>query len=190
MSQSSLNAPSHVALVVPSVRNVAEKLKLHGFEIGPEEIFESEGTKEIYVEYGKANSLLLMEPIKPGPYKNALEKRGPGIHHFAIDVPDLKTFLDSLLGTGWFIHPVSIRTMEIRDTAYLARPGFPALIEVHEKKIIPTRPIFVTNVSLHYPQELEMLPKAIGLDAIIIRSSREPTLMLNQVTLELTSLVR
>jgi hypothetical protein len=58
--------PSHVAILVPSVRKAADYLKQFNFQIGPEEIWDGEGTKEIYVERKKSNSLLLMEPVKPG----------------------------------------------------------------------------------------------------------------------------
>lgn len=82
----------------------------------------------------KANSLLLMEPIKPGAYQRVLEKRGPGLHHLAIDVLHLEQYIESLAGSGWLLHPVSIKTMKQSQTAYLARPGFPGLIEVQERK--------------------------------------------------------
>jgi hypothetical protein len=58
--------PSHVAILVPSVRKAADHLKQFGLDIGKEEIWDGEGTKEIYVERNKGNSLLLMEPIKNG----------------------------------------------------------------------------------------------------------------------------
>ena len=43
-------APSHVALVLPSVRRAADVLQGLGCRIGDEEVFEGEGTKEIYVD--------------------------------------------------------------------------------------------------------------------------------------------
>ena len=42
--------PSHVAVIVPSVRKAADHLKQFNFQIGPEEIWDGEGTKEIYIE--------------------------------------------------------------------------------------------------------------------------------------------
>lgn len=84
--------PSHVAILVPSVSRAAEYLKKFDFQIGPEEIWDGEGTKEIYIEREKQNSLLLMEPIKAGAYQKALEKRGAGLHHLAIDVLEDRNF--------------------------------------------------------------------------------------------------
>jgi hypothetical protein len=65
--------PSHVAILVPSVRKAADYLRQFDFRIGKEESWDGEGTREIYVEKDKANSLLLMEPIKPGAYQRAIE---------------------------------------------------------------------------------------------------------------------
>ena len=41
---------SHVAVLVPSVRKAADFLQKFDFQIGQEEVWDSEGTKEIYVE--------------------------------------------------------------------------------------------------------------------------------------------
>ena len=115
--------PSHVALLVPSVRKTADYLRRFNFHVGKEEDWDGEGTREIYIEKDKANSLLLMEPIKPGAYQRALEKRGPGLHHLAIDVLNIETYIESLVGSGWLLHPKSVKTIKEFQTAYLARPG-------------------------------------------------------------------
>lgn len=52
---------NHVALLVPSARKASNYLKQFDFKIENEQVFESEGTLEIYVERDKGNSLLLME---------------------------------------------------------------------------------------------------------------------------------
>ena len=83
-------SPSHVAVLVPSVRKAADYLRQLKFEIGEEETFEE--TREIYVQGNLRNSLLLMEAKDTGSYRRAFEKRGPGIHHLAIDVLDLEEF--------------------------------------------------------------------------------------------------
>ncbi len=166
--------PSHVAILVPSVRKAADHLKQFNFQIGPEETWDGEGTKEIYVEREKGNSLLLMEPVKSGAYQRALEKRGPGLHHLAIDVLNLEGFIESLAGSGWLLHPISIKTIKQSQTAYLARPGFPALIEVQERKEISERPLFVDGVSIPFDQKVSGLVKSIGLDEIV-KSTTEST---------------
>lgn len=159
--------PSHVAVLVPSVRKAADYLRQFDFQIGKEEDWDGEGTREIYVEKDKANSLLLMEPIKPGAYQRALEKRGPSLHHLAIDVLNLESYIESLAGSGWLLHPISIKTMKQSQTAYLARPGFPGLIEVQERKKLNDRPLFVDKVSIPLESKQEGLIKHIGLEHIV-----------------------
>ena len=171
--------PNHVAVLVPSVRKAADYLRQYGFHIGPEEEWEGEGTCEIYVEREKANSLLLMQPIKAGAYQRALEKRGPGLHHLAIDVLDLEGCLTSLTGSGWLLHPVSIQTMKKTRTAYLARPGFPALIEVQERKELQNKKkLFVEQIKMPIVDKtLSRLIGHIGLSHIIVQHTKDEFLL-------------
>jgi len=183
-------APSHVAVLVPSVSKAADYLAQFNFQIGNAEEWDGEGTKEIYVERDKSNSLLLMEPIKPGVYQRALEKRGPGFHHLAIDVLNLEEYIESLAGSGWLLHPRSIKTIQQTQTAYLARPGFPALIEVQEKKEFSTsKSLFVNQISLKMDSKHEGLLKSVGLDSIIKASNEAPTLFLNNQVINLKDLL-
>jgi len=122
----------HIALVVNSVDKSILKLKDYNFAIGEVNEFPSEGTKEVYItnqhEYGK---LLLMEPISAGPYQKALLKRGTGLHHIAINVESIEKYLDSLSGSGWYLHLHSFSSLK-HGTAWLSRANTPLLIEVHE----------------------------------------------------------
>lgn len=171
---------SHVALLLPSVSKAASKLHQMGFSIGPEEIWANEGTKEIYAERDKTNSLLLMEPTSSGPYLRALEKRGPGLHHIAIDVTDIDKYIASIIQTGWLLHPQSIQTLKQTKTAYLARPGFPALIEIQENlKIIREKP-FVKKISIPFDSSLIKLLEPIGQFDIIQRTDLKFSLTLNE----------
>lgn len=170
--------PSHVAVLVPSVRKAAEYLSRFDFQIDKEEEWEGEGTREIYVERDKANSLLLMEPIRPGAYQRAMEKRGPGLHHFAIDVPNIEVYLESLTGSGWFLHPISIKTLKKTQTAYLVRPGFPALIEVQERKELSKRSLFVVEVGIPMEPDFSSLTGCLGLSSIVRQSSGDVMLSL------------
>lgn len=176
--------PSHVAVLVSSVRKTADFLCRYGFQIGEEEDWEGEGTREIYVEREKGNSLLLMEPIKPGAYQRAMEKRGPGLHHLAIDVLNFESYLESIEGSGWLLHPASIKTIKKSHTAYLSRPGFPALIEVREQKELVERPLFVTNISIPIDMPLVKLIKYIGLEKIVRQTSGAAALSLSGRTIE------
>lgn len=169
-------AVNHVALLVPSVKKAAAVLTREGFPVGPAERWEGEGTLEIYVgkrevekretgergtidraradggtSFAEAPSaqsalLLLMEPVAPGAYRRALDKRGPGLHHIAIDVPSAEAFLAGAPG-GWLLHPRSLETYRRTKTVYLGRPGMPTLIEVQEREPTGGAP-FVERVSL------------------------------------------
>ena len=123
----------HVALVTRSLERALGRLEGLGLATGPVERFPSEGTREVYVgaEHERAR-LLLLEPLgEDGPYTRAMARRGPGLHHVALAVPDLDAFLASL--RGWLLHPRSVFTRERSRTAWLARPGCGALIEVQER---------------------------------------------------------
>jgi hypothetical protein len=180
--------PNHVAILVPSVRKAADYLSRFNFQIGKEETFEGEGTKEIYVEKGKANALLLMEAIGPGPYQQAMGKRGPGIHHLAIDVPNLESYLESLDGAGWLLHPRSIKMIKVARTAYLARPGFPALIEVQESSIGKKDERFVNEVGVDLNSDSVRLLNAVGLESIV-KPSDEVNFLFDKTTVLLKDLL-
>lgn len=163
-------SPSHVAVLVPSVDNAAKYLQKFDFQIGPKEDFQT--TREIYVQYEKKNSLLLMEPKGPGSYQRALEKRGPGFHHLAIDVVDINGFLQSISDSGWLLHLNSIKSIKEYKTAYLARPGFPALIEVQEKEKISEGSLFVEKLTFPLDSSQMQLVKAVALESIVSPSEK------------------
>jgi hypothetical protein len=65
--------------------------------VAVQEIQSFPATIETYVgESGRSSRLLLMQPTGPGTYPRALKKRGPGVHHFGVVVPSMKTFLNQL----------------------------------------------------------------------------------------------
>jgi hypothetical protein len=171
---SSLN---HTAILVTSVKKAIEALKPYEFKIGEVEDFEGEGTREVYIEYGKKNSLLILEPIKEGAYQSALKKRGPGLHHIAIDVVDLNAFLETISGSGWLLHPVSLKTITKTKTAWLARPGFPSLIEVQERKKIVESELFVQKLGLKVEATHKKLLQAISLHEIVKKSLKDELIL-------------
>jgi methylmalonyl-CoA/ethylmalonyl-CoA epimerase len=122
----------HVALVVPRLEACLERLAGLGLAIGPIEDFPGEGTREVYVGAAEQPAkLLLMQPTDPaGPYGRALARRGPGLHHLAVRVPDLAAALREL--GGWLLHPASVDSIAACRTAWLARPGVGTLVEVTE----------------------------------------------------------
>jgi len=67
--------PSHVALLVRSVDRTADFLRGFGYQIGEAENWDGEGTKEIYIEKEKSNSLSYGTDQAAGAYRRAMEKR-------------------------------------------------------------------------------------------------------------------
>ena len=159
---------NHIALLVPSVERAAEVARRAGFSVGPTEDFEGEGTREIYVGgFDHDTTLLLMEPINNGAYSRAMAKRGPGLHHIAIDVLNLDEFIAGLSSTGWLLHPKSLHTIKKTQTAFLARPGFSMLVEVQERKSIEAKPLFIQWMALPLNEANSKLLKHLGVEQIV-----------------------
>ncbi|MEO0651161.1 MAG: VOC family protein [Planctomycetota bacterium] len=120
----------HIALVVPRLEETLARLQLAPECVGPVESFPSEGTREVYLGQG-AGKLLLLEPIgSDGTYARWVAKRGFGLHHVALHTADLSAMVQGL--RGWLLHPKSLETHTRSRTVWLARPGVPALVELHE----------------------------------------------------------
>lgn len=157
---------NHIAFLVGSAEASAEVLRRNGVHAGPPQNFEGEGTREMYAGGEELGCrILLMQAIGEGPYKRALVKRGPGLHHIAVDVPSLEEFLSGLASSGWLLHPASVKTMAASRTAYLARPGMPMLIEVQERAGITRTGQLVRSLTLPLPPEAPRLLAALGLAA-------------------------
>lgn len=119
----------HVAFLVPRIEPVAERLIALGLAAEAVAEFPSEGTREQYLgDPARPGRVLLLQPLAPGPYERALTKRGPGLHHFALQVPDLDAYAAGL--RGWLLHPKSLTSRASAGTLWLARPGVAALVEV------------------------------------------------------------
>ena len=145
----------HVGLLVESAEKSAEHFRSRNLEVGPTEDFPSEGTREIYVgsrtQHGK---VLLIEAIGPGPYLSALERRGPGLHHVALGVPDIRSFVTGLMGSGWHLHPISLTALAHTSTVWLARAGTPVLIELSNSTAPASQESLVTRLGLPIPDRL------------------------------------
>ena len=158
---------NHVALLVRSVDRTAAALAAFGFLVGPREVWDGEGTAEIYVGAdGLAARLLLMEPVKEGAYTRAMTQRGPGLHHLAVDVADLEGFVDGLAGSGWLLHPKSLHTARETKTAWLARPGTKTLVEVQQRQVVANAAPFLTALELPASARERTMLAALGTPAV------------------------
>jgi hypothetical protein len=65
-----------------------------------------------------------------------MQRRGPGLHHVAVGVPSVETYVDRLArqhSPRWLLHPKSLASLKAYATVWLTRPGIPALVEVFEQ---------------------------------------------------------
>jgi hypothetical protein len=156
----------HVALLVVSIEAALQRMGLSADPSGIEE-FPGEGTRELYVgDDDTPARLLLMQPIGPGPYERALRKRGEGLHHLAICVEDLAAFTESISGTGWLLHPQSIRTMKRFKQVWLCRPGVHTLVEVSKGNPSYHEVPVVTRVGVSVGAALAGLVSALSIKAV------------------------
>lgn len=167
-------------MLVPNAIKSAEYLRQFDFKIGPAEKWDGEGTLEVYVGDLKSEmaNLLLMETTKEGAYTRAMAKRGPGLHHIAIDVLNLETYIDQLSGSGWLLHPKSLKMIKDSQTAYLARPDVPTLIEVQQREVLKDSPLFISNLMIPALSALNLkMFNSLGLNQIQCSASNDLVLM-------------
>jgi len=67
------------------------------------EIVESENIKTVFLKAGTSKIELLEDLNKDGVINNFIEKRGPGIHHVAIEVNNIKKEIKRLQAEGFSI---------------------------------------------------------------------------------------
>ena len=112
--------------------------------------------------YAKQSGLLLLiEAISAGPYQRTLKKRGPSLHHIAIDVLNSAEFVERAQALGWQLHP--------KSPGWLFKKGIPILIEVQEKKALSKKPLKVSRLELPITIEDLLLFNGIGLGDIVGR---------------------
>jgi hypothetical protein len=115
----------HLAVLVKSVAHSAEGLRRQGIHVNSPEDFPGEGTRECYVgDPALLSRLLLIEATGEGPYLRALQKRGPGVHHFGLQSQNLEADVEYILGLGYGIRD------RYENTVWLAKKGLP-LVELH-----------------------------------------------------------
>lgn len=152
----------HVALLVSSLEASLERLQESGLAAGPVESFPSEGTREVYLgDPDRPARLLLLESTGEGPYQRALQKRGPGLHHVAVEVADPAAFAAE--AQGWLLHPHTLQSQP--RTLWFARPGVGALLEVTKGGAITGAPQLCVGVSVEDEALGKLLELAPGLEA-------------------------
>ncbi len=179
----------HVAVLVESIDRTLSNLSYYDCFVDEINCFPNEGTKEVYIgNKNQSSRLLLMEPISDGPYLNALKKRGPGLHHIGINVPNLNVFISSIMNSGWYLHLHSWTSKE-HNTVWLARSQTPLLIELHENSI-DNKHIdnFISKIYLNNLFDQNLF-KSLNISQIEFISALSPMLSVNDVMINLNELI-
>jgi hypothetical protein len=157
---------THTTVLVYSVDRVAEFFKQKHFHINLPDVFESEGTREIYVGDFNENSskILLVEPYGEGSYKKALKKRGAGLHHLGLDVDNLVEYCTALGQSGWLLHSHSLLSAPKLKTAYLVRPGVPLILEIREGRQKTYSPSLLKGMSIPVAKQYWAMIEALGVE--------------------------
>lgn len=136
MKTEQIAALDHIAILVDDLSLALELCSEKNWPIGKRERFEGEGTEEVYIGHANRSRLLLMQAIGPGPYQNALQKRGEGVHHFGLVCEDLSAFVSQLKTLGWTEHRRSQILWDKIGSFWLQHIGLPFL-EISESKTFP-----------------------------------------------------
>jgi methylmalonyl-CoA epimerase len=93
-------AIDHLGIAVKSLaaaKPIYEKL---GFDISPEETVEAEQVRLAMVPVGESRLELLEPTSENSPIAKFIAKRGEGLHHISLRVPDLASVVDRLQADG------------------------------------------------------------------------------------------
>ncbi|PCJ16330.1 MAG: hypothetical protein COB02_16335 [Candidatus Cloacimonadota bacterium] len=145
---------NHVAILVENITPIIQSNLFTNSKIGQIDQFDSEGTKEVYIgEISQSAKVLLIEAFKEGPYLNALNKRGAGLHHIALDVLNTKKFVNQLVGTGWYLHPSSLNSYDSFKQVFLTRPNVATLIEINQVEQFENNNSYIQKLSFPFLSE-------------------------------------
>jgi methylmalonyl-CoA/ethylmalonyl-CoA epimerase len=90
----------HLGIAVKSLAEARKFYEKLGLEVMPEETVEVEKVRVAMVPVGESR-IELLEPTSPdSAIAKFLEKRGPGLHHVALQVTNLAERVEELKATG------------------------------------------------------------------------------------------
>lgn len=90
----------HVAVVVSDMDQAVESYRqLLGVEAAAREVVESQQTEAALLPVGESN-IELIAPRGNAGLERFLERRGPGLHHIAIEVEGLEALLGEMKAAG------------------------------------------------------------------------------------------
>ena len=90
----------HVGIAVRSIDEAKGLWEAMGLHVEAIEEVPHEGVRVALIPCGESR-IELLEPASPdSPISKFLEKRGPGLHHVALQVPDLPAAIERLRAAG------------------------------------------------------------------------------------------
>ena len=90
----------HLGIAVKSLAQARKFYEALGLEIIDEEVVEGEKVRVAMIPLGDSRIELLEPTSADSAVAKFLEKRGEGLHHVALHVPDLSLAVDQLKATG------------------------------------------------------------------------------------------
>jgi len=125
----------HIGIAVASIEEALDVYRALGLEVAHREKVESQGVTTAFLPVGESR-LELLEPTSPdSPVGRFLAKRGPGLHHICLAVPDLARALDDLASRGFrLLDGAPVEGAHGKKVAFLhPAAGHGVLIELSEE---------------------------------------------------------
>ncbi len=91
---------NHIGIAVPELAAAIEQYQGLGFAFHGQERVESQKVTTAFFELGDSHLELLEPTMDDSPVGKFLSRRGPGIHHIAVEVDDIEAALERLRLNG------------------------------------------------------------------------------------------
>jgi len=95
-----MSAIDHLGIAVKSLAAAKPFYEKLGFDISPEEHVEAEQVRLAMVPVGESRLELLEPTSESSPIAKFISKRGEGLHHISLRVPDLAAVVERLNASG------------------------------------------------------------------------------------------
>jgi methylmalonyl-CoA epimerase len=90
----------HLGVAVKSLASAKTIYEKLGLSVSPEEIVEAEQVRLVMVPIGESRLELLEPTSEDSPVSKFLAKRGEGLHHISLRVPNLSVVVEKLKNDG------------------------------------------------------------------------------------------
>lgn len=90
----------HLGIAVKSLATAREIYDKLGLTVSPEEVIEGEQVRLVMVPLGESRIELLEPTSQQSPVAKFIARRGEGLHHISLRVPDLEATVENLKRDG------------------------------------------------------------------------------------------